>query len=185
MLILGIDTSNYTTSCALFDSEKRTVAQRKRLLPVKAGEKGLRQSDAVFHHTVQLPQLMEELFDGAGDIAAVGVSEKPRDAEGSYMPCFLVGVNSARCVGAAAGKPVHAFSHQAGHIMAALWSAGALELIDREFIAFHVSGGTTEMLLVSPDEQRGFAVRLIASDTGPTRPMNMTSIYRIFAPRFS
>ena len=161
MLILGIDTSNYTTSCALFDSEKRMVAQRKRLLPVKAGEKGLRQSDAVFHHTVQLPQLMEELFDGAGDIAAVGVSEKPRDAEGSYMPCFLVGVNSARCVGAAAGKPVHAFSHQAGHIMAALWSAGALELIDREFIAFHVSGGTTEMLLVSPDEQRGFAVRLI------------------------
>ena len=125
MLILGIDTSNYTTSCALFDSEKRTVAQRKRLLPVKAGEKGLRQSDAVFHHTVQLPQLMEELFDGAGDIAAVGVSEKPRDAEGSYMPCFLVGVNSARCVGAAAGKPVHAFSHQAGHIMAALWSAGS------------------------------------------------------------
>ncbi len=109
MLILGIDTSNYTTSCALFDSEKRTVAQRKRLLPVKAGEKGLRQSDAVFHHTVQLPQLMEELFDGAGDIAAVGVSEKPRDAEGSYMPCFLVGVNSARCVGAAAGKPVHTF----------------------------------------------------------------------------
>lgn len=161
MLILGIDTSNYTTSCALFDSERRTVAQRKRLLPVKAGEKGLRQSDAVFHHTVQLPQLMEELLGGAGGISAVGVSEKPRDAEGSYMPCFLVGLNAARCIGAAVDKPVYTFSHQAGHIMAALWSANALELISREFIAFHVSGGTTEMLLVSPDAERGFAVQLI------------------------
>lgn len=161
MLVLGIDTSNYTTSCALYDTERRTVLQKKKLLPVKAGEKGIRQSDAVFHHTVALPVLMEELFDASADISAVGVSENPRDAEGSYMPCFLVGLGAAKCIGAAANKRVHTFSHQSGHIMAALYSANALELVNEEFIAFHVSGGTTETLLVSPNAERGFSVRLV------------------------
>lgn len=162
MLTLGIDTSNYTTSCALYDSESGEVVQKKLLLPVKEGEKGLRQSDAVFHHTARLWPLVEELFGNRKiEIDAVGVSEKPRDAEGSYMPCFLVGVNAARCVAAALNKPVYGFSHQAGHIMAALYSADKLELKDKKFIAFHVSGGTTEMLLVSPNAERAFDVEII------------------------
>lgn len=161
MITLGIDTSNYTTSCALYDSEKRTVLQKKRLLPVKAGEKGIRQSDAVFHHTVQLQQLMQELFAVPTDISAVGVSDKPRDVQGSYMPCFLTGLNAAKCIGAVTDKPVYTFSHQAGHMAAALYSANALELMNKEFIAFHVSGGTTEMLLASPNAEKGFNVRII------------------------
>ncbi len=162
MLTLGIDTSNYTTSCALYDSESGEVVQKKLLLPVKEGEKGLRQSDAVFHHTARLWPLVEELFGNRKlEIDAVGVSEKPRDAEGSYMPCFLVGVNAAKCVAAALNKPVYGFSHQAGHIMAALYSADKLELKDKKFIAFHVSGGTTEMLLVSPNAERAFDVEII------------------------
>ena len=160
MLTLGIDTSNYTTSCALYENGE--VIQKKLLLPVKEGEKGLRQSDAVFHHTARLWPLVEELFDGRKPVIdAIGVSEKPRDAEGSYMPCFLVGVNAARCIGAALGKPVYGFSHQSGHIMAALYSAKKTELVGQKFIAFHVSGGTTEMLLVSPDAQRAFDVEII------------------------
>lgn len=162
MLTLGIDTSNYTTSCALYDSKSGEVVQKKLLLPVKEGEKGLRQSDAVFHHTARLWPLVEELFGNRKlEIDAVGVSEKPRDAEGSYMPCFLVGVNAAKCVAAALNKPVYGFSHQAGHIMAALYSADKLELKDKKFIAFHVSGGTTEMLLVSPNAERAFDVEII------------------------
>lgn len=162
MLTLGIDTSNYTTSCALYDSKSGEVVQKKLLLPVKDGEKGLRQSDAVFHHTARLWPLVEELFGNRKlEIDAVGVSEKPRDAEGSYMPCFLVGVNAAKCVAAALNKPVYGFSHQAGHIMAALYSADKLELKDKKFIAFHVSGGTTEMLLVSPNAERAFDVEII------------------------
>lgn len=164
MLTLGIDTSNYTTSTAVFDGSE--VFQNKLLLPVKDGEKGLRQSDAVFHHTARLYPVFEELLSGInGEISAVGVSEKPRDAEGSYMPCFLVGVNAAHCIGAAMKKPVYGFSHQAGHIAAALFSAECLELVSKRFIAFHVSGGTTEMLLVSPDKERGFAVRIIGETT--------------------
>ncbi|MBR4858094.1 MAG: peptidase M22 [Clostridia bacterium] len=162
MRTLGIDTSNYTTSACIYDSETGGVFQRKLLLPVKEGEKGLRQSDAVFHHTARLYPLVEKLFEEYGtEFDAIGVSEKPRDAEGSYMPCFLVGVNAARCIGSATGKPVYGFSHQAGHVAAALYSSGKMNLMNEKFIAFHVSGGTSEMLLVSPDGERAFDVEII------------------------
>jgi len=162
MRTLGIDTSNYTTSVCVYDSVTGEVVQKKLLLPVKRGEKGLRQSDAVFHHTARLYPLVQELFaEFGGEIDAIGVSEKPRDAEGSYMPCFLVGVNVARSIGAVTGKPVYGFSHQAGHIAAALYSSGKMNLINERFIAFHVSGGTSEMLLVSSDSERAFDVKII------------------------
>ncbi len=166
MITLGIDTSNYTTSVALFDSESGEIKQQRMLLPVKHGEKGLRQSDAVFHHTNRIGLLMQELFDGfGGEIDAIGVSEKPRDAEGSYMPCFLVGLNIAKSLGAAMNKPVYGFSHQSGHIMAALYSSGRTELMNEKFIAFHVSGGTTEMLLVTPDSERIFNAGILGAST--------------------
>ena len=146
---LGIDTSNYTTSCALYNSETGEVVQKKKLLPVKEGKLGLRQSDAVFHHTVQLPELMTELFDGFdGRISAVGVSVSPTCEKGSYMPCFLAGINAATAVSASMGVPLKRFSHQQGHIMAALYSSGRTDLLGKNFLAFHVSGGTTQTLLV-------------------------------------
>ena len=101
--VLGIDTSNYTTSCALLDTADMRVRSCKKLLPVKQGERGLRQSDAVFHHTKQLPELMKQLFDKKYDLSAVGYSYAPRCAEGSYMPCFLVGENVAQAVSLAGG----------------------------------------------------------------------------------
>ncbi len=162
MLTLGIDTSNYTTSVCAYNSESGEMLQKKLLLPVKAGEKGLRQSDAVFHHTARLYPLVNELFSQlGGEIEAFGVSEKPRDAEGSYMPCFLVGVNAASCMSAALRRPLFGFSHQAGHIAAALYSSEKTELINQRFIAFHVSGGTSEMLLVAPDDERVFDIKII------------------------
>ena len=95
-LFLGIDTSNYTTSVAVV-SEDGVVANIKRLLTVKEGERGVRQSDAVFMHTVNLPELMEAAGEhlAKGKLCAIGVSDKPRNPEGSYMPCFLSGVNAA------------------------------------------------------------------------------------------
>ncbi len=158
--LLGIDTSNYTTSAALFQDGE--VCQRKKLLPVKAGELGLRQSDAVFHHVQQLPQVLEALLGQSQSIRAVGVSDRPRDAEGSYMPCFTVGLGTAKAISLSLGVPLYTFSHQAGHIAAALYSAGKLDLLSNPFLAFHVSGGTTEAVLVTPDEERIFQVRLVA-----------------------
>lgn len=150
-MVLGIDTSNYTTSAALFDGE--TVRQNKQLLPVAAGEKGLRQSDAVFAHVRQIAGVAAPLWESRPELTAVGVSDRPRSAADSYMPCFLVGVSVAELLGQALHIPVYRFSHQQGHIAAALFSAGRLDLLEQPFLAFHVSGGTTEAVLVTPDER--------------------------------
>ncbi len=151
---LGIDTSNYTTSVALYDHATDSIISKKKLLPVKEGEKGIRQSDAVFHHTVQLPELIEELFaDNNYKINGIGVSVKPCNEEGSYMPCFLAGLSVAVSLSSAMNVPLYKFSHQDGHIAAALYSADALDFINNEFIAFHISGGTSQALLVKPHGQ--------------------------------
>ena len=154
-MFLGIDTSNYTTSSALYDFEKGEIIQQKKLLPVKEGELGLRQSDAVFAHVKQLGGIVKELFNGKKyEIDAVGVSTRPRDIDGSYMPCFLVGDMVSETLSSVMNVPKYEFSHQQGHIAAALFSAGRLDLMNEKFIAFHLSGGTTEALLVTPDENR-------------------------------
>ncbi len=160
-VFLGIDTSNYTTSAALYSPE-RGMLQQKKLLPVKAGECGLRQSDAVFHHTKQLPAMLEALLrDNSQPIDAVGVSFRPRDYEDSYMPCFTVGSGTARSLAAAMKIPLYGFSHQSGHIAAAVYSAGCYSLLSKEFIAFHVSGGTTEAVVVKPDREKIFSVEIV------------------------
>lgn len=165
--ILGIDTSNYTTSCALYDCESGTIAQVKKLLPVKNGEAGLRQSDAVFHHVKQLPELLEKLFEenSSADLAAVAVSTRPRGESGSYMPCFLVGESAARAVAAAKGVRLYDTSHQTGHVLAALYSADKLSWLSScdTFLAFHVSGGTTDALLCRPDRENVLDITRIAS----------------------
>ncbi len=143
---LGIDTSNYTTSVALHTADG--MESRRRLLPVGEGERGLRQSDAVFLHVKQFPALFESLPSPIS-LTAVGVSSRPRWAEGSYMPCFLTGVSIARTLAYSCGCPLYEFSHQQGHIAAGLWSADREDLLTRRFLAFHVSGGTTELLLVN------------------------------------
>lgn len=161
---LGIDTSNYTTSTALYFPDPPEIRQEKRLLPVKQGELGLRQSDAVFHHTRQLPDLLEELLLASdGPIRSVGVSEKPCEAEGSYMPCFLAGLGTARSLAAALHVPLRRFTHQQGHVAAAAFGAGCPELLKADFLAFHVSGGTTDALLVRPDGEQGIRCTLVAS----------------------
>lgn len=148
-LFLGVDTSNYTTSLALA-CDGKVIANVRHLLPVESGKKGLRQSDAVFLHTKALPTLSHELFKNASydksELCAVGVSARPRDAEGSYMPCFLAGVSFATAISDALGLPLYDFSHQAGHISAAVYSCGAPSEFDGDFLSFHVSGGTTEAL---------------------------------------
>jgi len=150
MTALGFDTSNYTTSIAYYSEQ--CVRSCARLLPVKEGALGLRQSDALFHHVTRLPDLAKELFSEveASDICAIGVSNRPRDVEGSYMPCFLAGESQAQVLAQVLKVPLYRFSHQQGHIAAAVWSAGRMDLLDAPHLAWHLSGGTTELLLVEP-----------------------------------
>jgi len=146
MLYLGIDTSNYTTSVALVSSDGKIIADSRLPVTVGDGERGIRQSDAVFTHIKNLPGVLDAL----GDIeqpSAVGVSYAPREVEGSYMPCFLSGVSAAKAAAVASGASYFEFSHQAGHIAAAVCTAGREELLNERFLAFHVSGGTTDLLL--------------------------------------
>ena len=160
-LYIGIDTSNYTTSAAVFDASTGTfLSNVKRLLGVAEGERGLRQSDAVFAHVRNLPSVTAEAFESLepANLCAIGVSATPRDVEGSYMPCFLAGLAAASTLSAAVKKPLHTFSHQAGHVMAAVWSSGAVGLLESDFLAFHVSGGTTELLRVKRGEDRPFDI---------------------------
>ena len=162
--VLGIDTSNYTTSVALLDVETNIVYQTKRLLPVSSGQLGLRQSDAVFHHTKQLPKLIEDLFQKlAGDIVAIGASNKPCSKDGSYMPCFLVGEGFARSFGAIRSIPAYYFTHQQGHIAAAAFGSKQTGMLKNPFFAFHISGGTTDLLLVKPDRDTIIQCQCIAS----------------------
>lgn len=158
MPVLGLDTSNYTTSAAVFDGEGGR--NQGRLLEVRPGELGLRQSDALFQHVKHLPEVVEALLGegGLGTVQAVGASTRPRAVEGSYMPCFLAGASQGQVLSQVLGVPFYAFSHQQGHLAAAAWSAGRLDLLDRPFLAWHLSGGTTELLRVEPGED-GVAVR--------------------------
>ena len=151
MSVIGFDTSNYTTSIAFFDGVSGENCSR--LLPVKQGELGLRQSDAVFAHIKSLPELSGRLFSHVRkeDIAAVGVSTRPRGVEGSYMPCFMVGYTHAKMLSDLLDVPLVEVSHQQGHVAASLWSAGHMDLMDQPHLAWHLSGGTTELLLVEPD----------------------------------
>ena len=151
MSVIGIDTSNYTTSIAFFDGVDGENCSR--LLPVKQGELGLRQSDAVFAHIKSLPELSGRLFSHVqgNTITAVGVSTRPRAVEGSYMPCFMVGYSHAKMLADAFCVPLVDVSHQQGHVAASLWSAGRMDLMDRPHLAWHLSGGTTELLLVEPE----------------------------------
>ncbi len=161
--VLGIDTSNYTTSVAAVTLDGELHAEQRRLLPVAIGERGLRQSEAVFSHVQQLPELVELLEKPAGELKAVAVSRSPRPVDGSYMPVFTVGVGLARALASASTIPLLTTSHQEGHIAAGLWSAKGPQ--DTTFLAVHLSGGTSELLLVRRGENADFAIeRLGGSD---------------------
>ena len=165
---IGVDTSCYTTSAAALDLGGRLVADARIPLVVKAGGRGLAQSEMVFQHVRNLPVVMEQLRRSIADnfrIVAVGASIKPRPLEDSYMPVFLVGQGLARSLSVALGCPFFPTSHQENHLWAGLWSAGLEPAAD--FLAVHASGGTTEILKVSTGEE-GLAVELI----GGSRDLN-------------
>jgi N6-L-threonylcarbamoyladenine synthase len=144
-MFIGIDTSNYTTSAAAYDG--RDVINSRRILPVRAGQRGLRQSDALFGHIKQFGLIFDELMEQVDRIDAVGVSTRPRSCDGSYMPVFLAGKAFADTLAAGLKVPCYEFSHQDGHIMAALYSLGITEPADERFLSVHMSGGTTEIIV--------------------------------------
>jgi len=165
-MIIAFDTSCYTTSVALMSVGGRLLADKRRLLSVPPGESGLRQSNALFQHVQALPALVEEALAGVerNSIRAVAAATRPRPYDNSYMPVFTAGANAGRLLSLALQIPFLAFSHQEGHIAAALWS---LDLDWRgPFIAAHISGGTNELLWAQPHET-GFMLEIIGGSDLP------------------
>lgn len=142
-IYLGIDTSNYTTSVAAVGD---VIINERKIIDIKEGMRGIRQSDGVFVHLKELPRLFDKLEIDMKSVSAVGVSTKPRNVEGSYMPVFLAGGSFARVIAKTLDVPMLEYSHQDGHVMAGILSQNAEELLDEPFLAVHMSGGTTEIL---------------------------------------
>ena len=164
--MLGFDTSNYKTSVAVYHPETGVWHSYGKLLEVPLGSLGLRQSDALFQHTRRLPEIVQQACEKAeGTLCAVGYSSRPRWMEDSYMPCFLAGVSAAESAALAAKVPAYACSHQQGHLAAAAFSVGRMDLLDQPFLAWHLSGGTTELLLVTPGEDGMLQAKIIGGTT--------------------
>ena len=146
--VLGIDTSCYTTSIALLDANNNLLVDERIILPVKEGGCGLRQSEMVFLHNKNLPILFEKAYEVFKNtpIEAIGVSVFPRRVENSYMPAFTVGQGFAKVISLTNNIPIYELSHQENHIFAGMWSAGISN--NSKFLVGHLSGGTTEFLLV-------------------------------------
>ncbi|MCC5909937.1 MAG: O-sialoglycoprotein endopeptidase [Clostridiaceae bacterium] len=159
-VILGIDTSNYTTSVALMNRQGKLIKEEKKMLFVKEGNLGLRQSEALFQHIKNLPLLTKEMqsISSNYEIVAISSATKPRPIEDSYMPVFLASKSLGETISNLWNIPFYEFSHQEGHIEAGLWSI-ALKL-DKPFLALHISGGTTEILKVVP-KSKGYHIEII------------------------
>ncbi|CCQ96004.1 O-sialoglycoprotein endopeptidase [[Clostridium] ultunense Esp] len=146
---IGIDTSAYTTSLAIIDNEDNIVLDLRKVLEVKKGQKGLRQQEAVFQHINNLPLLIEKMMMEIDitKVDTIACSNKPRSVEDSYMPVFVVGKGQAFILSKILGTKYSEYSHQEGHIGAGIMGS-QLKDCDK-FLSLHISGGTTELLLVS------------------------------------
>lgn len=165
MLFLGIDTSAYTSSLAVIDDKKQLIWEKRRILEVPNGERGLSQSEALFQHIQVLPGLIstvpEKIWE---DINGIGVSVSPRPVEGSYMPVFTVGNALAASLSSALRVKHIATSHQEGHIAAGLESAEKM-ITTPEFLAVHISGGTTELLKVKKLNLGRYEIRIMGESS--------------------
>ena len=158
-MILGIDTSCYTTSLAVVDENEKLLADYRQLLPVREGSRGLAQSEAFFTHVNQLPLLLAGVYGeiSPSSLTAICVSNKPRSLPDSYMPVFRAGESLAKVLSSSLNIPLYFTSHQDGHLAAAMWSLACTW--DEPFLAVHISGGTTELLLARP-QPGGFCLQI-------------------------
>lgn len=148
MYCLGIDTSCYTTSLAAVNESSELCYDGRIILDVPEGGRGLRQSEAFFQHIRNISLLMKQCMESIEPDAVKGiaVSTRPRSAEDSYMPVFMAGFHMAETISSLLKLPIFEVSHQDSHLEAGVWSSK--HETDPEFLAYHISGGTTELLHV-------------------------------------
>lgn len=156
--ILGIDTSAYTTSVSLIDLKGNILYDFRKKLNVPKGSIGLRQQEAVFQHLGNIPEILCKLDINFNKIDTISVSSKPRNVNNSYMPVFMVGKNYGQVLSKACNAKLIEYSHQEGHVSAAL--IDYYKVIENPFLAIHISGGTTEFLLTKK-VRKGFESKIL------------------------
>ena len=151
-IIIGIDTSCYTTSIAAISLDNKVIFNKKIMLKVRENTKGLRQSEAVFQHINNLGEMSDDLKNILKNYNICGVcaSVKPRPLEESYMPVFTVGSNFAKLFSSLNKCPFYETTHQENHIEASLLTNKIKN--EKQFLSVHMSGGTTEILLVNKEK---------------------------------
>lgn len=162
--VLGVDTSCYTTSLALMKLDGTLLADARNVLTVKPGHQGLSQSEMVYQHTRNLPELMEQLPLENIKVEAIAVSERPRPRKDSYMPAFLPGLGLARSLAKILDVPLIPSTHQHNHLYAVLWSLQQ-EVPEAPFLLVHISGGTTDFLRCEKEKGSPLGVSLIPLGT--------------------
>ena len=130
---LGIDTSCYTTSVAFMDKDAQLVGESRQILKVREGKCGLQQSEMVFQHTRNLPEMIANAM--------------PEGAK-------IIGVCASRSLSVLNNIPLHLISHQENHLLAGKWSAGGPDA--ERFLLLHASGGTTDLLLAEQREDGSY-----------------------------
>ena len=87
---LGIDTSCYTTSITVVDAKRDIIFENRKMLEVKKGARGLRQSEGFFQHVMNLPELLEEASKACDmkSLGCIAVSTRPRNVE-AHICLFL------------------------------------------------------------------------------------------------
>lgn len=162
-VFLGIDTSNYRSSLCVIDVNGTILYEQKELIPVELGQRGLMQSEALFHHIVRLPELFMDLPKSEYKWLAIGASTKPRPVEKSYMPVFRSGETIGRFAATMLQIPFYATTHQEGHIAAGLYSLRH-PISSPRFLAIHLSGGTSELLVVE-SQNEGYKIELLGGSS--------------------
>lgn len=157
---MGIDTSAYTTSVAVIDEKRNLIFDGRNMLKVKHGDRGLRQQEAVFQHINNLPSLINLLSNEVdiSRIRTVSASTKPRNNKESYMPVFKVAQGQAFVISKILEAEYKEFSHQEGHIAAGILGSNMNH--SKRFLAFHISGGTTELLYIE-DNMKNYNIKII------------------------
>ncbi len=155
MLILGIETSCDETSAAVVEETgdaSRPWRTRSNVIasqaPIHREWGGVVPELASRQHLRDICGVVERAFDEAGtaltELGAIAVTQGP-----GLVGSLLVGVSFAKAAAAAAGLPLVAVHHLAGHIESLVLQNGELPL---PAVVLVVSGGHTSLYVV---ERRG------------------------------
>ncbi len=160
--ILAIETSCDDTCAAVLDGSRvlSSVISSQAELHARFG--GVVPEVASRRHLELINPVIESALEEAGctlaEVDAIAVTVKP-----GLIGALLVGVNSAKALAAATGKPLIAVDHLQGHVAAAFLEPDPLE---PPFLALIASGGHTLLAEVRDHESHRIAGQTLDDAAG-------------------